>query len=262
MPHPVVSREEWLLARKTLLAKEKELTRLRDQLNAERRELPWVIVEKPYLFEGPQGLVTLADLFDGRSQLIVQHFMLGPGSTEGCVGCSFSADHIDCARQHFEHHDVSFVAISRAPLPEIQIFQRRMGWGFKWVSSYGSDFNFDYHVSFTPEQLAQGKVYYNYAMRPLKSEEMPGTSVFYRDDIGTIYHTYSTYARGDEQTIGAYMLLDLTPKGRNESGPNYEMTDWVRHHDRYEDDRGSESGGRFKAAPVQDECGCTQRART
>ena len=231
----IVSQDEWLVARNQHLLKEKELTRLRDQLSAERRELPWVKVEKPYIFDGPEGKVTLADLFDGRSQLIVQHFMLGPGWKEGCFGCSFGADHNDSALIHLEHHDVSFVAISRAPFPEIEAYKKRMGWRFNWVSSYGSDFNYDFHVSFTPEQIAQGKVYYNYAMRDSQGEELAGTSVFYKDENGDVFHTYSAYGRGDELLIGAYNFLDLTPKGRNETGPNFDMSDWVRHHDKYED---------------------------
>lgn len=236
MDHRVVSRDDWLAARKALLAKEKELTRLRDRLNAERRALPWVKIHKPYVFEGPDGRETLADLFQGRSQLIVQHFMLGPGWTEGCVGCSFSADHVDCARMHFEHHDVSFAAVSRAPLPEIEAFKRRMGWRFEWVSSHASDFNYDFHVSFRPEEIARGKVYYNYETRDFQSEELSGTSVFYKDRNGDLFHTYSTYGRGDELLIGAYNFLDLTPKGRNETGPRFDLTDWVRHHDRYDAD--------------------------
>jgi predicted dithiol-disulfide oxidoreductase (DUF899 family) len=232
--HQVVSREEWLVARQQHLLKEKELTRLRDQLSAERRELPWVKIEKNYVFEGPKGPETLAGLFEGRSQLIVQHFMFGPDWEEGCFGCSFGADHNDSALMHIEHHDVSFVAISRAPYPKLEAYKQRMGWRFKWVSSYGSDFNYDYHVSFTPEQIAQGKVYYNYAMRDAQGEELAGTSVFYKAENGDIFHTYSAYGRGDELLIGAYNFLDLTPKGRNETGPNFDMSDWVQRHDKYE----------------------------
>ncbi|MGH8468587.1 MAG: DUF899 domain-containing protein [Gammaproteobacteria bacterium] len=233
--HPrAVSRDEWLAARKQHLIKEKEITRLRDQLSAERRNLPWVRVEKHYVFDSPNGKETLADLFDGRSQLIVQHFMFGSGWKEGCVGCSFGADHVDGARMHFEHRDVSFVAISRAPLPEIEAFKKRMGWCFKWVSSFASDFNYDYHVSFTLE-MAKGKVFYNFEMRDAQSEEMSGISVFYKDANGNLFHTYSTYARGDELLSSAYMYLDLVPKGRDEAGLPYPSA-WWRHHDRYEDD--------------------------
>jgi predicted dithiol-disulfide oxidoreductase (DUF899 family) len=231
----IVSQDEWLAARKQHLLKEKEFTRLRDQLSAERRNLPWVKVEKSYVFDGANGKETLADLFDGRSQLIVQHFMFGPGWKEGCVGCSFGADHVDAARVHFEHRDVSFVAISRAPLPEIEAFKKRMGWRFKWVSSFGSDFNYDYHVSFTPEAMAKSKVFYNFEMRDAQSEEMSGISVFYKDTNRDLFHTYSTYARGDELLSGAYMYLDLVPKGRDEAGLPYPSA-WWRHHDRYQDD--------------------------
>src|SRR5262245_32178858 len=229
----IVSRDEWLAARKQHLAKEKEVTRLRDQLSAERRELPWVKVEKNYVFDGPKGKETLADLFDGRSQLIIYHFMFGPGWKEGCVGCSFLADNIDGALVHLEHHDVTYVAVSRAPLPEIEAFKQRMGWRFKWVSSYDNDFNYDFHVSFTEGQITKGEVYYNYDLRKFLSEEMSGRSVFYQDVNGDIFHTYSSYVRGGDMFLGTYAFLDITPKGRNETGPNHDLSDWVRHHDRY-----------------------------
>jgi len=234
MQHPVVSREEWLAARKTLLAHEKEFTRLREKLAAERRALPWVKVDKPYLFDTTTGKKTLAELFDGRSQLVIKHFMLGPGWQEGCVGCSFGADHIDGGLVHLEHHDVSVIAVSRAPLAEIVTYKKRMGWRFEWVSSNGNDFNHDYHVSFTKEELAAGKIFYNYAMIDGGMEELPGLSVFYRDDAGQVFHTYSTYARGTEELATTYMVLDLTPKGRNETGPRHNLTDWVRRHDSYD----------------------------
>jgi predicted dithiol-disulfide oxidoreductase (DUF899 family) len=234
MQHQIVSRDQWLAAREQLLAQEKELTRMRDRLSAKRRELPWVKVEKPYVFEGPNGKETLADLFAGREQLVVKHFMLGPGWEEGCVGCSFSADGLEGTLAHLEHHDVTVVVVSRAPLAEIEAFRRRMGWRFKWVSSNGSDFNYDYQASFTPEQIAAGKVYYNYGMTERAGEEMPGVSVFYKDPDGGIMHTYSAYARGTELLASTYNILDLTPKGRNETGPNHNLTDWVRLHDRYE----------------------------
>lgn len=257
----IVSRDEWLAARKQHLSKEKELTRLRDRLSAERRALPWVKVEKTYLFEAPDGRKTLADLFDGRSQLIVQHFMLGPGWQEGCVGCSFQADHVDAARMHFEHHDVAFVAISRAPLPEIEAFKRRMGWRFKWMSSYESDFNYDYHVSFTKDDIAKGKVFYNHEMRDFQSEELSGISVFYKDAGGGIFHTYSAYARGDEMLVGTYNYLDLTPKGRNETGPAFNLTDWVRHHDRYGEGGFVDPTGRYQPAKDSDSCCGSGEAR-
>jgi len=233
--HKVVSESEWTAARKELLRKEKEFTRLRDQLSAERRELPWVKIDKPYMFDGPNGKETLADLFDGRSQLIVYHFMLGPGWKEGCPGCSFLADHIGGALLHLVQHDVMLVVVSRAPLAQIEPFEKRMDWRFKWVSSFGSDFNFDYHVSFTKDEMAKGKVYYNYETQETGSEESPGVSVFYKDASGDIFHTYSCYARGSEMLIGAYNYLDLTPKGRNETGPRHDLGDWVRHHDKYGD---------------------------
>jgi predicted dithiol-disulfide oxidoreductase (DUF899 family) len=231
--HQIVSREEWTAARKGLLRKEKELTQLRDQLSAERRKLPWVQVENNYVFDGPNGKETLAELFGGRSQLVVKHFMFGPEWQEGCVGCSFEVDHIEGALVHLEHHDVTYVVVSRAPLEKIEEFKQRMGWRFKWVSSYGSDFNFDYHVSFTNEELAQGKVDYNYRATDASIDELSGISVFYKDEAGDIFHTYSTYARGAEELLSTYIVLDLTPKGRNETGPNHDLTDWVRHHDRY-----------------------------
>src|SRR5262252_1981196 len=235
MQHAVVSQNEWLAARKALLAKEKEFTRARDQLSKARRALPWVKVEKNYAFEGPNGRETLSDLFDGKSQLIIYHFMLGPGWVQGCPSCSFLADHFDGAAIHLAQRDGAFVVVSRAPFGEIEAYKKRMGWRFKWVSSYGNDFNRDYHVSFTPEELAQGKVVYNYGPSKFPSEEAPGASVFYRDGSGAIFHTYSAYARGLDILIGAYNYLDLVPKGRDEDGLAFTMA-WVRHHDRYGDD--------------------------
>jgi predicted dithiol-disulfide oxidoreductase (DUF899 family) len=228
--HPVVSHEQWVTERKRLLAREKELTHLRDQIARERRALPWVRIDKVYTFEAPAGARTLVDLFEGRRQLIVQHFMLGPGWEEGCPSCSFMADHTDGMTVHLAHRDLTFVAISRAPLAEIERFRQRMGWKFKWVSSFGSDFNHDFHVSFAPQE-AQGQVYYNYGMQPFECEELPGISVFYKGDAGEVFHTYSTYRRGVEAMMGTYNLVDLTPKGRDE--PDGPMA-WVRHHDRYE----------------------------
>ncbi len=232
--HKVVSREEWLKARKAHLAREKEFTRLRDKLSAERRDLPWVKVEKNYVFDAPKGKETLAELFDGRSQLIVYHFMFGPGWEQGCPSCSFLADHIDGSVVHLAHRDVTALAVSRAPLPQIEAFKKRMGWRFKWVSSYGNDFNFDYHVSFTKDEMAKDKVYYNYEMTEFDSEEAPGTSAFYKDGTGDIFHTYSSYARGLDMLVGAYNYLDLVPKGRDEEELPWTMA-WVRHHDRYGD---------------------------
>jgi predicted dithiol-disulfide oxidoreductase (DUF899 family) len=231
--HKTVSHEHWLERRKQLLTKEKELTRLRDEINRQRLELPWEKVENQYAFEGPNGQESLADLFAGRSQLIIYHFMFGPGWKEGCVGCSFLADHIGGALVHLENHDVSLVVVSRAPLAEIEAYKKRMGWNFKWVSSNGNDFNYDYSVSFTPEQVAKGKVYYNYDERDFVSEELAGASAFYKAESGEIFHTYSNYARGGEMFLGTYNFLDIAPKGRNETGPRFDMGDWLRHHDRY-----------------------------
>jgi predicted dithiol-disulfide oxidoreductase (DUF899 family) len=231
--HPrVVTEAEWLADRKEHLLREKEFTKLRDKLSAERRELPWVKVERNYVFDGPNGKETLADLFEGRSQLITYHFMFGPGWEEGCPSCSFIMDHIDGALVHLNARDVTFVAVSRAPLSQIEAFKKRMGWRFKWVSSNGNDFNFDYHVSFTKDELDNGNVYYNYQMQPTGVEELPGISVFYKDESGDIFHTYSTYARGGDILIGTYNWLDLTPKGRDEDGLAFSMA-WLRHHDRY-----------------------------
>jgi predicted dithiol-disulfide oxidoreductase (DUF899 family) len=235
--HPVVSQGEWLKARTALLTKEKEATRLRDRLNAERMALPWVKIEKDYVFETPAGRKTLADLFAGRSQLMVYHFMLAPGWEAGCKGCSFIADHLDGTLAHLEHHDVSLVAVSRAPLPEIEAYRRRMGWRFPWVSSFGSDFNRDFHVSFTEDELAQGHVFYNFTEIDAANAatELPGLSAFYKDETGAVFHTYSSYARGIEELLGTFMVLDRAPKGRNETN----TMNWVRRHDEY--DRASES---------------------
>ena len=231
--HPVVSEQQWIEARKKLLEREKAFTRERDALAAARRELPWVRVETPYVFDSTQGPVSLADLFGGRSQLIIQHFMLGPDWEEGCPGCSFGADHVDGALVHLEHRDTSFVAVSRAPIEKINAFKQRMGWGFRWVSSFQNTFNYDFHVSFTPEEAANGSVYYNYTTSPFMIDELPGMSVFYKDEQGRIFHTYSAYARGTEDVLVTYWCLDMTPKGRDEDERS--MMGWMRHHDRYDD---------------------------
>jgi len=231
--HPnVVSHLEWLDARSEFLAKEKEFTHLRDELSRQRRALPWERVEKRYEFDSTKGKVTLAGLFDGRSQLIVYHFMLGPSWQEGCRGCSYLADHFDGSTMHLANRDATLAVVSRAPLAEIEAFKKRMGWKFQWVSSFGSDFNFDYHVSFKPEEKSGGKVYYNYAMGEFSSEEAPGASVFAKDATGEVFHTYSSYARGLDILVGTYNFLDLVPKGRDEDGMAPPMS-WVRHHDRY-----------------------------
>jgi predicted dithiol-disulfide oxidoreductase (DUF899 family) len=236
--HKIVSQEEWTQARKALLAKEKALLKAHDALAAERRALPWVKVEKNYVFDGPAGRQTLADLFDGRSQLLVKHFMMGPDWEQGCLGCSFGADSIAGSVVHLVNHDVMFVAVSRAPYPKIKAYHERMGWPFKWVSSSGSDFNYDFHVSFTKEDEARGKGYYNYELRDYMSDEMPGLSAFIKDEEGQVFHTYSTFARGADQLGSTYSLLDLTPKGRNEP-PGGNLGSWVRRHDQYEGKTGS-----------------------
>jgi predicted dithiol-disulfide oxidoreductase (DUF899 family) len=230
--HEVVSPKEWIAGRKELLRKEKEFTKLRDELSQQRREMPWERVEKQYVFDGPNGKETFADLFDGRSQLIVYHFMFGPGWEQGCPSCSFLADHFDGSLVHLANRDVTLVVVSRAPLAQIEAFKNRMGWRFQWVSSFGNDFNRDYHVSFAKEEMAKGKVSYNYDMVEFPSEEGPGASVFYKNDAADIFHTYSAYARGLDILVGAYNFLDLVPKGRDEEGLAFSMS-WVRHHDRY-----------------------------
>ncbi len=226
----IVSREDWIDARKALLARERALTHELDALRAERRNLPWTRVEKSYVFTSPEGPRSLADLFGDHSQLAIYHFMLTPGSDHICPGCSFISDHVDAARQHFEQADLSFAAVSRVPLARIEAVRARMGWGFPWVSSEGSDFNFDFGVSFTPEDIAAGQAIYNYGTPIRRSTDMFGVSIFARDDDGAVFHTYSTYHRGAELLIGAFNWLDLAPKGRNEAG----TMSWVRLHDEYE----------------------------
>jgi len=241
-PHPVISHEEWLTARKALLQKEKEMTHLRDRINAERLALPWEKVEKEYVFETPAGKKTLTELFDGRSQLVVYHFMLGPGWAAGCPGCSFVSDHLEGARPHLEHHDVTLTVVSRAPLPEIEAYKKRMGWKFPWVSASGSDFNYDYQASFKPEDLAAGRIFHNYQEQTVptdsKGTEAHVVSAFYKDGNGEVFHTYSSCARGHEEWIGALMILDCAPKGRNEKKP----MDFVRRHDEYENSKQSARG--------------------
>jgi predicted dithiol-disulfide oxidoreductase (DUF899 family) len=232
MSHAVVTQNEWLKARKTLLAKEKEFTHQRDALSAARRDLPWVKIEKNYVFDGALGKETLADLFGGKSQLIVYHFMLGPGWVQGCPSCSFLADHFDGANTHLAQRDVSLVVVSRAPLVEIEAYQKRMGWKFKWVSSYGDDFNHDFHVSFSKDEMATGAEY-NYTVDKIPSEELPGLSAFIKQN-GAVFHTYSSYARGLDILVGAYNFLDMAPKGRDEERLPWSMA-WVRRHDEYED---------------------------
>jgi predicted dithiol-disulfide oxidoreductase (DUF899 family) len=227
----VVTREQWLVARKKLLLKEKKLSKLRDELNLQRRKLPWVKVEKEYVFDGPAGKVTFADLFSGKRQLLVYHFMFGPGWGEGCAHCSFWADHFDSVRFHIGQRDTAFAVVSRAPWKEIAPFKKRMGWQFNWLSSFNTDFNFDFNVSFTPEQVKSGVLPYNYGIIKMKIEEREGASAFYRDKNGDIYHTYSTYERGIDLMNTTYNFLDLTAKGRDEHPDSTQ--DWVRYHDQY-----------------------------
>ena len=229
----IVSHEKWIEARKAFLAKEKEFTRPRDELSRLRRELPWEKVEKKYEFDGPAGKLSFADLFGGRSQLAIYHFMLGPGWEEGCKSCSYLADHFDGMTIHLANRDVTLAVVSRAPTAEIEAFKKRMGWRFRWVSSSGSDFNFDFHVSFTPEEMAEKKQVYNYSPVDFASQELPGFSAFFKDSGGEIFHTYSSYARGLDILVGTYNFLDMMPKGRDEAGLKHTMA-WVRHHDKYD----------------------------
>jgi len=232
--HEVVSPQQWIASRKELLRKEKEFTKLRDELSRQRRELPWERVEKQYVFDGPGGKQTFADLFDGKSQLTIYHFMFGPGWEQGCPSCSYLADHFGGSLIHLANRDVTLAVVSRAPMAQIEAFKKRMGWPFRWFSSFGSDFNHDYHVSFTKQEMTHGNVDYNYqTLDKIPAEELPGASVFYKNDAGEIFHTYSTYARGLDILVGTYNFLDLAPKGRDEDGLAHSMA-WVRHHDRYD----------------------------
>lgn len=232
--HRVVSNEEWVEARKALLAREKEFTRIRDEVSEQRRQLPWEKVDKEYVFDTPHGKKTLSDLFGGRSQLLVYHFMYGPDWSEGCKSCSLLADHLSPAVPHLKQRDVTTVVVSRAPLDMLQAFEKRMGWSFEWVSSFENDFNRDYQVSFTEEELEKGNVYYNYVAQSFPSTEAPGVSVFYKDEKGDVFHTYSSYQRGLDMLITAYNYLDLVPKGRDEDDLSFTM-EWVRLHDEYDD---------------------------
>jgi predicted dithiol-disulfide oxidoreductase (DUF899 family) len=236
MKNAIVPHETWINARLELLSAEKEFSKKRDALTLRRLAMPWERVEKPYRFEGPKGIVSLADLFAGCSQLIVYHFMFGPDWNEGCPNCSFWADNFNGIPVHLKHRDVTLTAVSRAPLVKIDAYKRRMGWTFPWVSSIGSDFNFDYNVSFTSEEVEKGKAYYNYAYgeRPITGSEEEGMSVFFKDEVGDLFHTYSCFERGIDMVNGAYQFLDLVPKGRDEKGLKY-PTAWLRRHDQYED---------------------------
>jgi predicted dithiol-disulfide oxidoreductase (DUF899 family) len=238
--HKVVSNAKWLEARKEFLVKEKQLTRMRDELSRERMELPWERVEKNYVFDGPNGKETLADLFGGKSQLLIYHFMFGPGWAEGCPSCSLISDNIDGSLVHLAARDVAMAVVSRATWPEIEAFKKRMGWKFRWVSSNANDFNWDYHVSFSQEEADKGTMYYNYAVSQFPSTEGPGVSAFYKDESGEIFHTYSTYARGGDALINTYNYLDLAPMGRHEAGLSFPMA-WVRHHDKYAETQAKEA---------------------
>jgi predicted dithiol-disulfide oxidoreductase (DUF899 family) len=253
-PHKIVLETEWIAARKAHLAAEKKFTEARDELSRQRRELPWEKVEKNYVFEGPNGKETLSDLFGGRSQLMVYHFMFGPEWKEGCQSCSMEADHIDGVLPHLAARDVRLIMVSRAPWAQIQAFQKRMGWGFHWVSSYGNDFNYDYDVSFTKEQMAKGEMEYNYTKQKFPSDEGPGASAFFRDAAASVFHTYSTYGRGLDMLLGVYNWLDLAPKGRDEQGLAFTMA-WVRHHDKYDANYLVDSKAPF-AQPVKSDHSC------
>jgi predicted dithiol-disulfide oxidoreductase (DUF899 family) len=252
--HPVVSRQEWLRERVALLEREKALTRARDELAAARRSLPWVRVEKEYVFDAEGGPVTLAELFAGRSQLFLKHFMMAPGQASQCVGCALEVDHLAGILPHLENHDVSYVAVARAPIAEIAPYRARMGWCFPFVSSFRSDFNYDFHVSFRPEELAAKRAYYNYAYIDAGIADLSGDSVFLKDADGQIFHTYSAFGRGGEEFLGIYRFLDALPNGRAEHGPYHSLADWVRLHDRYGKPGSVEGSGRYHA----DDCGCAE----
>ncbi|HET6409183.1 MAG TPA: thioredoxin family protein [Chthoniobacteraceae bacterium] len=262
--HAIVSREEWLLRRKELLLKEKELTQARDRISADRRALPWVRVDKGYVFDAPEGKRTLRHLFEGRSQLVIYHFMFGPEWQEGCPSCSFVSDHIDGTLPHLAARDVTVAMVSRAPLEKIEAFKKRMGWRFKWVSSSASDFNHDFHVSFTKEERAKGKVEYNYTLQEFPSEEAPGVSVFYKDHSGELYHTYSTFGRGLDPLLGTYTILDFVPKGRDEDQLGFSM-EWVRYHDRYGTDGFADTDKPYwpevETVTAKASCGCGSEVR-
>ena len=247
MKHQIVSRDEWIEARKALLEHEKAVTRHRDAVSALRLTLPWVRVEKDYVFDGPNGKLTLSDLFRGRSQLYIKHFMMAPGAQHQCVGCSLEVDHMEGILPHLENHDVSYAVVARAPIAEIEAVRKRMGWTFLWVSSFGSDFNYDFHVSFKPEDVAAGGAQYNYRPAPdwtSTVHDLSGNSAFYKNDAGEVFHTYSSYGRGGEEVLGIYGILDAMPKGRNETGPHHSLADWARPRNMYGNGGVVEGNGR------------------
>lgn len=254
--HRVVSQEEWLKQRLALLEKEKAWTRMRDEVNATRLALPWVKVEKEYIFDNPEGKVSLSDLFNGRSQLFIKHFMMGPGQQGQCVGCSLEVDHIEGILVHLENHDVSYVSVARAPINEIEAVRKRMGWKFSWVSSFHNDFSFDFGGSFRPEEVAAGRATYNYREIKPAIADLSGNSAFFKDADGQIYHTYSAFGRGPEPVLGIYGILDMTPKGRNEIGPYHSLADWVRLHNMYGNGGTVEGTGRYHEPEQGHKCGC------
>lgn len=260
MQHQIVSQKVWLEARKKLLEQEKALTRHRDVVSAERLRLPWVRVEKDYVFNGPDGKLTLSELFQGRSQLYIKHFMMAPGAQHQCVGCSLEVDHMTDILPHLENHDISYVVVARAPIEEIEVVRTRMDWKFLWVSSFNSDFNYDFNVSFRPEDVASGRAQYNFRQAPDWVRELPdlsGRSIFYKNEADEIFHTYSAYARGGEEVLGIYGILDSMPKGRNESGPYHSLTDWARPRNMYGKGGRVEPNGRYDSST----CGCSQQER-
>ena len=253
--HQIVAKAEWIEARRALLVKEKELTRLRDRLAEEQKALPWVKIEKSYVFDSATGKVTLAELFDGRSQLFLKHFMMGPGAQTQCVGCSFQVDHIEGILPHLNNHNVTYAVVARAPIEEIEVVRKRMGWKFPWVSSYRSDFNYDFDVSFMPDQVASGRAIYNFAPAPEWAagiEDLSGQSVFFTDDEENIYLTYASFGRGGEEFLSTYRILDVTPKGRQENGPYHSLADWVRPRNMYGQGGTVEVNGRYHHPA----CGC------
>ncbi|HTV06429.1 MAG TPA: thioredoxin family protein [Acidobacteriaceae bacterium] len=255
--HRVVSHGEWLKERLALLEKEKACTRLRDQLNAERLALPWVRVEKEYIFDSPQGKISLSDLFDGRNQLFIKHFMMGPGQQGQCVGCSLEVDHVEGILLHLESHDVSYVSVARAPIDEIEAVRQKMGWKFRWVSSFNNTFSYDFGGSFRPEEMAVGSATYNYRQIKPVIADLSGNSAFFKDPDGQIYHTYSSFGRGPEPVLGIYGILDMMPKGRNETGPYRTLADWARLHNMYGKGGTVEVTGRYHEPKQEHKCGCT-----
>jgi predicted dithiol-disulfide oxidoreductase (DUF899 family) len=233
-PENIVSKDEWLAARKILLQEEKDFTRLRDQLSRKRRQLPWLKVDTDYIFEDPNGKLSLGDLFEDKNQLIIYHFMYGPDWEEGCPSCSFWADNFNGIEIHLRHRNANMVVVSRASLAQLQAYRKRMGWDFKWVSSLGNNFNYDYHVSFTAAEMEKAEMFYNFKIGNFPADEAPGISVFYRNPEGEVFHTYSCYARGLDMLNGAYHYLDLLPRGRDEDDLDFTMA-WLRRRDEYED---------------------------